>query len=139
MNGAFRRFDLLKSSHPIRIQFKTFKQFKAITESMGGTVDPKFEQLYPHLKTIYQQVILSSLKNSLKRNLKTKTRPISISADIQVIGSENDPFIPKSSIHSLHSDLPNSVLVWKSFGHFPYSHFSKMDIRKTILEFESET
>lgn len=125
-NGTFRRVNLIKANHPIRIQLMTQRQAIREVESRGGKVDLGLAPYMGRIRAMYRLILLYRLGESLGSWLgldelvgfadRTKLK-----APIQIIASPNDPYIPFSAVEGLGRDIRAVRWVEHAYGHFPYS------------------
>jgi hypothetical protein len=122
LNGAFRGFDVLKSRHPFTMQIVGVPHIEQSMRLSGGTVDPRFKTHLSQIRQVYRQVILASL---LFRWRKPAPIPLNFACEVNLVLSQNDPYIPIEALHQLVEDLStpaNSLTVtWHQYRHFPYS------------------
>lgn len=138
-NGAFRKIDVFKATHPFRVQLMSFRRAVREVESAGGKVDPKLKPYLSRIRKMYRLIIYYSLTEKLQSWLGLEhfigfTKP-ALALNIQIIASENDPYIPSESIEQLQRDFSPRRVVRMNYGHFPYSRHQR-DILPLIEEFE---
>ena len=135
-NGAFRGFNILKASHPLKIQWMHYKSFKEQVEANGGQVDSRFESIYSDLQHLYRQLSIGSAMSLVSNFFKTrKPTKIDIKCPILILASPNDPYIPFNCLKLIERDFSNSVLKINHYQHFPYSG-NVSAIREDISDFQ---
>lgn len=125
-NGAFRKINLLKATHPFRVQFMTDKKAIQILENQGGIVDRELVPHLPKIRAMYRLIILYGMTERVGSlvgldGLVGFGDRSSLTTPIQIIASRNDPFIPFDSILQLKSDLNPKCFTELDYGHFPYT------------------
>lgn len=142
-NGAFRRVNLLKANHMIRMQFMTKKRAIADVLARGGSVDLELKQHMPRIRAMYRLMVMFRIGEQIshalgldellglggERRLKTP---------IQVIASPDDPYLPIETVRRLGEDVAARRYHEVSYGHFPYS-VPRERILPLVEEFESHT
>jgi len=125
-NGSFRRVNLLKANHPIRVQFMTQERAIREVESRGGSVDLGLAKHMGRIRSMYRLILLYRLGESLGSwigldELVGFADRSHLKATIQIIGSRNDPYIPFDAVERLGRDVSAVRFVERAYGHFPYS------------------
>jgi len=135
-NGAFRGFNVLKATHPIRIQFMSYDSFQKEVLEQGGEVDPRFKEKFSTVKHVYRQVIVGSLLSLMSSIFKKKpTKKIDLGSEVLILASKNDPYIPFCCLQNIENDFNNTSLKRIDYGHFPYSGNIE-EIKKQLLDFQ---
>jgi hypothetical protein len=144
-NGAFRGFDVSKSTHPVRIQSMSYEEFEREVKNNGGEVDPRYRDHYPALQEFYLQIANTSKKQIEEAN-KDKSRQnfllqknvpkIDLGGSALILASHNDPYIHHECLEILNQTLINSQLQWIDYQHFPYSGDIKL-LKSKVDKFQT--
>lgn len=141
-NGAFRRVDLFKANHPLRIQFMSANRAIREVESRGGCVDLGLMPFMGRIRAMYRLVILYRLGETigswvgLDEVVRFADRGL-MKAPIQIIASRNDPYIPFEAVEQLARDVSAVRFVERPYGHFPYTA-EPQSLLPLIEEFERD-
>lgn len=140
-NGAFRKIDILKAPHPIRIQFTPIQRLVHELQSHGGVIDPRLKKHVSRMRAMFRFVMLFGITEKVSSFLGLdeffglpSRFPLRI--PIQMIVSPNDPYIPWEAIEQLKIDCSAQRFYSIEYGHFPYT-IASVPIVKHIQEFES--
>jgi hypothetical protein len=137
-NSALRGLNLLKTTHPMRIQIKNWKQITALVEEGGGDCDPGLEKFLPQIKAIYRQVIAKALLDQAQSLMgKTRAAQLDLGKSVLVFRSNTDPYFSGETVQKMADDIAGSQVVKLDYGHFPYSlPFARYEeeIRKWLAE-----
>jgi hypothetical protein len=137
-NGVFRGFNVLKSTHPLRIQMMAYDSFESEVVNNGGEVDGRLRPIYSDLCHIYRQISYSSISTLVSGFFGSRpTKQIDLSCEMLVIASKNDPYIAYECLNLLEKDFMNCRLTTLDYGHFPYSGDMNA-IRNMVASFEAE-
>lgn len=140
-NGAFRKVDVFKANQAFRVQLMSYKKAVREVEAAGGSVDPRLRPYLPRIRAMYRLIIYYSLTEKLQQWLGLDqfvgfgSRP-QLQVPMQIIASEDDPYIPSESIEQLRRDFGPRRVVKLNYGHFPYSR-SRAEILPIVKEFEA--
>lgn len=126
-NGALRKVDVFKATHPLRAQFLSKTRAIAEIEALGGAIDPRLAQHIPRIRAIYRMIIGYSLGEKFRSMLGLEdlfafnftATPLQI--PMQMIVSPNDPYIPFAAIDQVRRDFSVGRFIEVKYGHFPYS------------------
>lgn len=140
-NGAFRKVDVFRASHPFRLQFMTRAKAVKEVEAHGGKVDLRLKKHLSRIRAMYRLIILFGLTEKLTAALgldELTGTPVKLplKVPVQMIVSRNDPYIPFESIRQLRTDCSAKRFFELEYGHFPYSIPSNR-ILPLIDEFEA--
>lgn len=121
-NGALRGFRLHQAPHPLWAQVLSTKRIIARVKRAGGEFDPALAAQLSCVRALYRDVIKLSLLDQMQSIVKAPgPLNLTIGTSVRILGSSNDPYIPRAAIEQLATDLPGSILEWFEYGHFPYS------------------
>jgi hypothetical protein len=141
-NGSFRKVNLLKANHPLRVQIMTEKKAIREVESRGGKVDLGLAKHFGRIRAMYRLIMIYRLGESLGSwlgldELVGFADSSRLKSPIQVIGSRNDPYIPFDAVQRLAGDVSAVRFLEHAYGHFPYSGDPKV-LLPLVESFERE-
>lgn len=139
-NGAFRNFNVLRATHPFRVQWLSLRKAIREIETHGGQVDLRLKKHIAKIRSMYRYIILYVLKERAGHwlgidELLGFPSKLCFKNNIQIIASASDPYIPKESLAQLKDDCAPKRYFELDYGHFPYSKPSS-EILPLIREFE---
>ncbi len=142
-NGALRNIHILKSRHPLSIQWRSSQSLKKEVERFGGMVDPRLQTHLKHIRAMYRLVILFNFAEAIGSQLQMQRflglhLGTPLASPIQLIASPNDPYIPYGSLLQLKRDFHIETFYEVEYGHFPYS-LPKRKLVPLIERFERAT
>jgi pimeloyl-ACP methyl ester carboxylesterase len=137
-NGAFRGFNVLRSTHPVRIQMMSYETFVREVARGGGEPDARLEKHYADLRHLYRQISYASITNLVSGLFVSReVNQVDLGCEILVIASRNDPYISFGCLQRIEKEFKNCKLVTSDYGHFPYAG-NRDEIRALVSKFQSE-
>jgi predicted alpha/beta hydrolase family esterase len=125
LNGAFRGLNVFKTSFPWKAQVLPYRRAIKLIQSHGGEIDYRLKPHIPKLRSVYRKMILNDILQKVQNFLgwhdMLGAQPhFRLPNPIQVIHSDNDPYIPESAAEQLAHDVRASRFLTLNYGHFPY-------------------
>lgn len=140
LSGAFRYFNVLKNTHPLKIQLHSVAGVWRILEAGGAKADEALKPHVPRIKKLYRLVAMNSVLEVVRRDIfKQEPKPFNLSMPGQVIGSTNDPYMNWRAAECMARDLGINDVHWMAYGHFPYAvGTSGEEVLRMIRQFEAK-
>ncbi len=125
-NGAFRRVNVFKANHIIRVQFMSDRMAIREVQSRGGAVDLGLRPYSPRIRAMYRLILLFRITEQISSafglddlfGIKAIKK---LKSPVQIIASPNDPYLPYESVRRLAKDFGVRRFHTVKYGHFPYS------------------